>query len=93
MNIYARAAAFARSNMGQGTPTVQDARLMKDARSVDDAIRTHCADLMEGGETGDVWNLFEEEADGWMAQLRDLSEKQIRASWPDMAALFEEAGV
>ncbi len=93
MNIHARAVCFARSNMGHGTPTTQDVRLLRDARSIDDAIRTHCADLMEGGETGDIWNMFEEESDMWAKQLAELSDKQIRASWPDMMALFEEAGV
>ena len=89
MNLYVRAAAFARSNMGQDRATAQKMKSCADVSSVDAAVQVLCADMIEE----DVYDMIVEEADGWMATLRDLSEKQIRASWPDMTTLFEEAGV
>lgn len=89
MNIHARAVCFARSNMGQDRATAQKMKSCADVSNVDAAVQVLCADMIEE----DVYDMIVEEAEGWMATLRDLSEKQIRASWPDMMALFEEAGV
>ena len=89
MNQYVRAAAIARSNMGQDSATAQKMKSCADVSNVEAAVQVLCADMIEE----DVYDMIVEEADGWMATLRDLSEKQIRASWPDMMSLFEEAGV
>lgn len=89
MNIYVRAAAFARSNMGQERATAQKMKSCAEINNLGAGVQALCADMLED----DVYEMVLEEADGWMATLRDLSEKQIRASWPDMMALFEEAGV
>lgn len=89
MNIYVRAVAFARSNMGMERATAQKMKSCAEIDNLGAGVQALCADMLED----DVYETILEEAEGWKASLADLSEKQVRASWPDMMELFEEAGV
>lgn len=93
MNINVRAVSLAHISLGYGSPTANDMALAKKYETLDEVIGCMAAHLMDGENSGTVFNSFEEMTETWMATLRDLSQKQVRASWPDMMELFEEAGV
>lgn len=89
MNIYVRAAAMARSNLGNGFPTVEELREHKEIVSVQEGVDFMLSDMIET----DTYDIILREAEGWKQILTEVSAKQCHASWPDAMKLFEEAGV
>lgn len=89
MNIYVRATAFARSNMGHGRLDAETLKQHKSILSLQEGVEFMCGDMLED----DVFDIVMEEAEAWKKTLESTSDKQARASWPEMMVLFEEAGV
>jgi hypothetical protein len=80
---------FARSNMGQeraGRDEVQRLLTQTHDVSINSATITFCAEFMECDEHE---RMFEEEADGWYANLKKLKTREkVLASWPDVDWYF-----
>lgn len=84
------AALFARGNMGQLQPSVGEIKRAfgNEKATLNDAVEMLCQQFMENDEHYDI---FLEEAKGWVKNKKLRSLETIRSVWPDYANLIEEA--
>lgn len=81
------AAIFARSNMGQGRPSIQDvARAKASANpSISGMVSFFCGNFME---TDEHQAMFEDEARSWYKGLKRDTAEYIKKVHPDIGALY-----
>ncbi len=85
------AAYMARSNMGQSVNSDMLFNAMygnMEDRSIEDFVEIFCGELCE---SDDHFDMFVEEAKGWVEQLTPMKFKEFKKTWPEHAANWQEA--